>query len=364
MPHPSTPSRHRADAPVTTSLPRPVRRALGAAGLAVVLGGSLAFGASQRTDGAPDQQADLAGASAYSVERTDYWNQVSRGGDSAREALDEAGEPVTFSVTVDDREVEITSNAARLADALIENGIVVGLDDNVSAPMNSRPSEGMDVRIERVGTVFGTESETLEYETIERETADLVRGETRVETEGQEGSRVLAYTAVHEGGEEVSRTTTAEILVSEPVDEVVLVGTAEPQPAASPSGSSSSSGSSGSSSSGSSSSQPSAPTESYSGSDPRSIARQMVQARGWGADQWSCLDSLWQRESNWNPHAQNPSSGAYGIPQSLPGNKMASVASDWRTNPVTQITWGLNYISGRYGSPCGAWGHSESVGWY
>ena len=73
---------------------------------------------------------------------------------------------------------------------------------------------------------------------------------------------------------------------------------------------------------------------------------------------------LVQRESNWNPTAQNPSSGAYGIPQSLPGSKMASVGSDWRTNPATQITWGLNYISGRYGTPCGALAHSNSVGWY
>ncbi|QOR71654.1 G5 domain-containing protein [Ruania alkalisoli] len=358
MPQSNTTSRHRADAPVTTTLPRPIRRAIGAAGLAVVLAGSLAFAATQSSSGDNmAEQASLAGAGQYSVDRTDYWNQVSRGGDSAREALNEAGESVSFTVTVDDREVDITSNARTLADALIENGIVVGLDDNVSVPMNSLPTEGADVQIERVGTVFGTETETLEYETIERETSALERGETRTETEGREGARVIAYTAVYEGGEEISRTTTAEILVSAPVDEVILVGTAAPQPAA-PSSSSSASDSE------SDSSESSAPSGSYSGSDPRSIARQMVEARGWGSDQWSCLDSLWQRESNWNPYAQNPTSGAYGIPQSLPGSKMGSVASDWRTNPVTQITWGLNYISGRYGTPCGAWGHSQSVGWY
>ena len=90
----------------------------------------------------------------------------------------------------------------------------------------------------------------------------------------------------------------------------------------------------------------------------------MLSSYGWGMDQWSCLDSLWQRESNWNPYAQNSSSGAYGIPQSLPGSKMASAGSDWQTNPATQIKWGLGYIDGRYGSPCGAWAHSQSVGWY
>lgn len=96
----------------------------------------------------------------------------------------------------------------------------------------------------------------------------------------------------------------------------------------------------------------------------QAIAREMVLNRGWGEDQYSCLYSLWQKESNWNVYAQNRSSGAYGIPQALPGSKMGTVAGDWQTNPVTQITWGLGYISGRYGTPCGAWGHSQQVGWY
>lgn len=96
----------------------------------------------------------------------------------------------------------------------------------------------------------------------------------------------------------------------------------------------------------------------------QAIAREMVLARGWGDDQYQCLYLLWQRESNWNVYAQNASSGAYGIPQSLPGSKMATAGADWQTNPATQITWGLGYIAGRYGTPCGAWAHSESVGWY
>ena len=98
--------------------------------------------------------------------------------------------------------------------------------------------------------------------------------------------------------------------------------------------------------------------------DPQALARIMAADRGWGAGQFSCLKSLWARESGWNYRAMNPSSGAYGIPQALPGGKMASAGSDWRTNPATQIKWGLDYISDRYGTPCGAWGHSESSGWY
>ena len=105
-------------------------------------------------------------------------------------------------------------------------------------------------------------------------------------------------------------------------------------------------------------------TRSLSDSDPRDIARALLGDYGWSQNQFGCLDLLWTRESGWNPNAQNPSSGAYGIPQSLPGSKMASVGADWATNPVTQIKWGLGYIQDRYGSPCGAWGHSESTGWY
>jgi hypothetical protein len=101
-----------------------------------------------------------------------------------------------------------------------------------------------------------------------------------------------------------------------------------------------------------------------SAADPRSAAREMLGEYGWGEDQFGCLDSLWTRESNWNHRAENPSSGAFGIPQSLPGDKMASAGADWRTNPLTQIEWGLGYIRDVYGSPCGAWGHSQSTGWY
>lgn len=96
----------------------------------------------------------------------------------------------------------------------------------------------------------------------------------------------------------------------------------------------------------------------------KSVAYSMVQARGWGEGEYNCLVSLWQKESGWNTFANNPSSGAYGIPQSLPGSKMASAGADWATNPATQITWGLGYITDRYGTPCGAWGASQVKGWY
>ncbi|MGK5552196.1 transglycosylase SLT domain-containing protein [Actinomadura kijaniata] len=96
----------------------------------------------------------------------------------------------------------------------------------------------------------------------------------------------------------------------------------------------------------------------------KAIAKKMVAKRGWSNRQYKCLVKLWNKESGWNHKARNRSSGAYGIPQALPGRKMRSAGKDWRTNPETQIKWGLRYIKGRYKTPCGALGHFHSRGWY
>ena len=105
-------------------------------------------------------------------------------------------------------------------------------------------------------------------------------------------------------------------------------------------------------------------SEDLSDADPKALARVLMPKYGLSSSEFDCLDNIWSQESGWNIHADNPSSSAYGIPQALPGSKMASAGPDWVSNPVTQITWGLGYIQDRYGSPCGAWSHSESYGWY
>lgn len=98
---------------------------------------------------------------------------------------------------------------------------------------------------------------------------------------------------------------------------------------------------------------------------PRQIARAMLSQFNWSAGkQYKYLNWLWQRESGWNRYASNPYSGAYGIPQALPGSKMGSAGPNWRSNASTQIRWGLRYIRARYGSPRKAWNHSQATGWY
>ena len=105
-------------------------------------------------------------------------------------------------------------------------------------------------------------------------------------------------------------------------------------------------------------------TEEVASGDPRQIAQALLPQFGFSSDQFSCLDSLWTKESGWDVYADNPTSSAYGIPQALPGEKMASAGADWATNPATQIRWGLGYIAEVYGSPCSAWSHSVANNWY
>ncbi|MCX4805456.1 lytic transglycosylase domain-containing protein [Streptomyces sp. NPDC058682] len=102
-----------------------------------------------------------------------------------------------------------------------------------------------------------------------------------------------------------------------------------------------------------------APQSSYTVAQVKAIAQQMVPA-----GQFQCFSNIINQESTWNYKAVNSSSGAYGLVQALPGTKMASAGADWRTNPATQIKWGLNYMEDRYGSPCSAWSFHQANGWY
>ncbi|WP_200304306.1 transglycosylase SLT domain-containing protein [Streptomyces adelaidensis] len=98
---------------------------------------------------------------------------------------------------------------------------------------------------------------------------------------------------------------------------------------------------------------------SYAIAEIQAMAKAVV-----ASDQWTCFSNIVNHESTWNYQAVNPSSGAYGLFQALPAGKYASAGSDWRTNPATQIKWGLNYMESRYGSPCEAWGFWQANHWY
>ena len=254
---------------------------------------------------------------------------------------------VVVTITADGETVEQPLGGGTVKDALEAAGIVVGQDDIVSEHLETALEEGLHISIARVGSSVVTEEVTDEYTTSKVDSSSLYKGEEKVTTPGIDGVSQTTYRVTLVDGEEASREAIAAVVSQERQDEVISVGTKD-RPVAQSSGTSSSAPSSG-------------PV--VAGSN-REIGQSLAAARGWTGDQWQCLDSLWKRESNWNHTAYNSSSGAYGIPQALPGSKMGSVAADWRTNPATQITWGLNYIAGRYGNPCGAWASSQSRGWY
>lgn len=254
---------------------------------------------------------------------------------------------VTFTVNVDGTSMELVSYESTLADALTSGGVVVDADDMVSLHLGDPVAPGTVVTVQRVTTEPLTEDVVDSHGTVEVESSSLYKGEEKVTTAGVDGLSTVTYLVTYVDGVETGRTELAAAVTQQRVDEVITIGTADrPAPAASSGGSA-----------------PAGNGPVMTGSN-REIGQQLAAARGWTGDQWQCLDSLFQKESGWNHLASNSSSGAYGIPQSLPGSKMASVGADWRTNPATQITWGLNYIEGRYGTPCGAWNHSVARNWY
>ena len=105
-------------------------------------------------------------------------------------------------------------------------------------------------------------------------------------------------------------------------------------------------------------------TQDLTVSDPKTLARALMPQYGMSSSEFDCLDNIWSQESGWDVHADNPTSSAYGIPQSLPGSKMASAGPNWADDAETQIRWGLGYIKARYGSACEAWSYKQGAGWY
>ena len=105
-------------------------------------------------------------------------------------------------------------------------------------------------------------------------------------------------------------------------------------------------------------------TEDLSDADPRELARALMPEYGLSSAEFDCLDNIWSQESGWDTQADNPISSAYGIPQALPGSRMASAGPNWENNAETQIRWGLGYIRDRYGSACEAWSYKQGAGWY
>ncbi|MCW2529883.1 MAG: hypothetical protein JWM76_4743 [Pseudonocardiales bacterium] len=250
--------------------------------------------------------------------------------------------PKTVTITVDGATRTVTSTAKTVSEMLAVANVQLGANDQLSALGTDEVAEGQAIIINRVTISQATEAQEIPFPTTSTNDATAAAGSTVVVTPGKAGSQQVLYQLTYVNGVLTEKKALTTQVLAAPIPQVQKVGTMK-APVATPTAS--------------------APATVTPTGTAQQIAAQMVASRGWGTDQFSCLVSLWNRESGWNTHAAN-GSGAYGIPQALPGSKMASAGPDWQNNAATQITWGLGYISGRYGTPCGAWGHSQSSGWY
>ncbi|MEV0951461.1 ubiquitin-like domain-containing protein [Promicromonospora sp. NPDC050249] len=249
-------------------------------------------------------------------------------------------DPVRFStvkqvnIAVDGSVLEFHTTQSTVRGLFSEAGIALADADVTSVPLDAAAVDGMVVMVSRDASSSRTVTEVLPFETETIEDPSLPEGYESIRTAGVAGEVKVTYAVKTVGGAVVERTEVGRKVTRKPVNEEVVVGTMDVA---------------------------TAPVDPGSA---RALGQAMAAERGWGADEFSCLDQLWEKESGWRWNADNPSSSAYGIAQANPGSKMATVGSDWLTNPATQIEWGLGYISGRYGTPCGAWAHSVEIGWY
>ena len=219
---------------------------------------------------------------------------------------------------------------AKATDALASSALAAAPDPTATIPAIVATGGEASTAIETVQV-------PLEPESIRQTDKYLPVGYTKVLSKGDPGLQLAMYSVTSVDGVETHRDLLASFVVKEPTHDVVSVGAlVVPARGAIVPGST------------------------------RDIGKQIAASWGWTDIEWLCLDNLFARESGWRTDADNPNSSAYGIPQALPGSKMASAGADWATNPATQITWGLGYIKGRYGTPCGAWGKwsERSPHWY
>ncbi|WP_461248275.1 aggregation-promoting factor C-terminal-like domain-containing protein, partial [Treponema sp. R6D11] len=232
---------------------------------------------------------------------------------------------------------ELSTTKETIAELLSEQNIVIANGDYLIQNENTQITEGMKIAIVKSSKVLETVDVQIPFIETRRYVSNLNAGQTRVAQAGVKGIRREVYQVTYRGGVAVSRVLVSNNNLREPVEKVVEVGGAVATLASRDN------------------------VITLSVSVYQNYAYQKCVALGWNDTQFNALVKLWNKESSWNPNAHNKSSGAHGIPQALPGNKMGA---GWQTDYKVQINWGISYIKSRYGNPVNAWNHSKKYGWY
>jgi len=218
------------------------------------------------------------------------------------------------------------TQAKTVEDFLKEKKIVLGKDDGISIDLKTQISNGLNFRIWRNGKQTLTVEEPTDFQTETIQDANKDSGYKEIKEAGEKGTKSVTYEVEMQNGKEISRKKINETEIKAAKKQVVIVGTKTSLPAGS--------------------------------------HTDWMSAAGISASDQGSANAIISQESGWRVNATNRSSGAYGIPQALPGSKMASAGSDWQTNPITQLKWMNSYVVGRYGSWQNAYAHKKSKGWY
>ena len=247
--------------------------------------------------------------------------------------------PKSVTVVHDGKKTKVSTTDATVAQLLSDLSLQVGPYDRLSVARTADLTDGETVTVTRVQHRAVITNQAIPYPVKSIGDSSMVKGSTKVITPGRAGLARVAYAIIFVDGKRVGTTTVDRTVLRQPRTQVQKVGTKQ---------------------------APAPMTPAYTGSpnSAQAIARSMMmQDYGWGDSEFSCLVQMWNRESGWRTDATNPS-GAYGIPQALPGSKMSSAGPNWQTDASTQIRWGLRYIASRYNTPCQAWGLWQQQGWY
>jgi len=242
--------------------------------------------------------------------------------------------PRLITIVHDGQTEQVSTTQATVGMLLTDLGIAYGPTDRLSAAADSPLRANQKIVLFRIKKATATATKVLPFPTTKTADPYLETGETRIVTPGQDGSARITFALVYVDGKIAGRTPIKTVVINAPITQVVRVGT-----------------------------KPAAVQGVVPAGAAQVIGKNLAKARGWGDDQFGCLVEIWNHESGWRVDAANPS-GAYGIPQALPGSKMSSAGPNWETDAATQITWGLGYIAERYHDPCNAWAIWQTQSWY
>lgn len=327
-------AKHRKNTPTLASLSkRQWTRIISVVGAVGLLAGAGVVSHNFYQDSASPQMT------ATSFSATDASKQVSRGGQ--RGAVDGTSY-VTVKINGKSRTV-LGTKFTDVKSVLDAGDIVLEPEDTISPSLTTKVTESTVIAIERAGATLETTDSDIAFNVVKKETDALPKGTEKVQQEGKKGVMEATNLVTRAGGKIVSSTTFASYVKTAPTDQIVLVGT----------GSTSSS----SSSSASASSAASSLGTTVPASEMQSWAHDYLISNGYTEADFTAAVYIINHESGWRVDATNASSGAYGLPQALPGSKMASAGADWATNYQTQFKWFVGYCNQRYGSLQGAYSY-------